>query len=70
MANKNKKNTANRQKYMKYAGMAFQMFATILLCVLAGMQLDKFLATTPLFTVVFILLGVAGSMWVVIKDFI
>jgi len=55
---------------MKYSGMAFQMIGVIVAFVFGGIYLDEWLATSPLFTVVLSLLGVAGGLYVSLKDFI
>jgi F0F1-type ATP synthase assembly protein I len=56
---------------MKYAGMAFQMGAIILLSVLFGQYLDKFLKLSfPLFTLIFVLFGTCASLYLSLKDFI
>ncbi|WP_026999948.1 AtpZ/AtpI family protein [Eisenibacter elegans] len=53
--------------YAKYSGLAFQMAAVIGLSLWVGMQLDKYLGLAqPLFTVLFILMGVVGAMlWLI-----
>lgn len=57
--------------YMKYAGMAFQMGAIILLSVLIGEYLDKFLNLSfPLFTLIFVLFGTFASLYLPLKDLI
>jgi ATP synthase protein I len=56
--------------YVKYTGMAFQLFAGIFLGVWGGIKLDAILGTKPLFTVVLSLFGIAASMYSVLKDFI
>lgn len=58
------------QDYGKYAGMALQMGATIAIGVWGGMKLDEKFSFTkpPLFTLIFSLLAVIGSMYFVIKD--
>jgi hypothetical protein len=56
---------------MKYAGMAFQMGAIILLSVLFGQYLDKFLKLPfPLLTLIFVLFGTFASLYLSLKDFI
>lgn len=55
---------------MKYSGMAFQMIGIMLAFVFGGLYLDGWLETSPLFTVVLSLLGVAGGLYVSLKDFI
>ncbi len=55
---------------MKYSGMAFQMIGIILAFVFGGIYLDGWLETGPLFTVVMSLLGVAGGLYISLKDFL
>lgn len=56
---------------MKYAGMAFQMGAIVLLSVLSGEYLDKFLHLSfPAFTLSFVLLGTFAALYLSLKDFI
>ena len=64
---KARKNTRN---WMKYSGMAFQMIGIMLAFVFAGVYLDGWFGTTPLLTVVMSLLGVAGGLYVSLKDFL
>lgn len=56
--------------YVKYSGMAFQLFAAIFLGVWGGMKLDEVLNTKPWFTVILSLFGIAAGMYAVLKDFI
>lgn len=57
--------------FMKYAGMAFQMAAVILLSVLLGKYLDKlFILSFPLFTFIFVIFGTFSSLYLSLKDFI
>jgi len=47
------------------------MIAIILITVWAGTKLDKlFLLETPVFTIIFSLLGIAAAIYTAIKDFI
>ncbi|MGB0838650.1 MAG: AtpZ/AtpI family protein [Chitinophagales bacterium] len=65
MAAKDKRPVNN---YMHYSGMAFQMMATMLVCAYLGIKLDEWFVTKALFTIIFLLLGVIGSMYTVIKS--
>lgn len=56
--------------YIKYTGMAFQLFAGIFLGVWGGIKLDALLGTKPWLTVILSLFGIAASMYAVLKDFI
>jgi ATP synthase protein I len=54
--------------FLKYSGLGFQMIATIGLAAWAGIKLDEhFQVKSHMFTVVLMLLGVIGSMYLVIK---
>lgn len=55
---------------MKYSGMAFQMIGIILAFVFAGVYLDRWLETDPIFTVVMSLLGVTGGLYASLRDFL
>lgn len=55
---------------MKYSGMAFQMIGILLAFAFGGIYLDKWLGTSPLFTVIMSLLGVSGGLYVSLKDFL
>ena len=56
---------------IKYSSMATQMAVTIFIGVWGGKKLDEYLKNeTPVFTLVFSLLGVVIAMYNVIKDFI
>ncbi len=62
-----KKKPLNR--YIQLTGVAFQMAITIYLGVYFGKWLDgKFLNDTNLFTIIFSLLGVFASLYLVIKN--
>jgi ATP synthase protein I len=53
-----------RNNFLHFAGMGMQMLFTILALVLAGRWLDRrFPPEFPLYTLLFALLGVAGSMF-------
>lgn len=53
---------------MQYAGMGFQILATIALMAMAGIFLDRKIGWQfPLFTIVLSLLGVIGAMYSIIR---
>jgi len=57
--------------WAKYSGMAFQMFAIILITVWGGNKLDELADNkTPVFTIILSLLGVFAAIYTVLKDFI
>ena len=57
------------EKYGKFSGMAFQMIAIILVFVWGGLD-DKFHAESPLFIIIFAILGVFIALFVSLRDFI
>lgn len=56
---------------LKYAGMAFQMGAVMIVAVFFGKFLDRyFILPFPLFTLIFVLLGTFAALYLSLKDFI
>jgi F0F1-type ATP synthase assembly protein I len=56
---------------LRYAGMAFQMGAVMLIAVFCGQFLDRYAALSfPLFTLGFVLLGIFAALYLSLKDFI
>ena len=56
-------------KYLKYTGLAFQLFFTLALFVWLGQYLDKKLdLSNPWFTIVLILVGFFGWVAKLLKD--
>ncbi len=67
----NPKDKPPTNNYLKYSGMAFQMGAVITLGVFGGIKTDAWLQLkTPIFTLVFSLLGVGIGIYLAIKDFL
>ncbi len=59
------------QDFAKYSGLAFQMIAIILVMTWIGTKLDKYLSlNTPIFTVIFSLLGVFAAIYTSLRDFL
>ena len=58
------------RNYLKYSGMAFQMIGVMLGFILGGSWLDGYLDTSPLFIIVGSLVGVAGGLYLALKDFL
>ena len=54
-------------QYAVYSNLAFEMGALIALGVFGGYQLDKALSTSPLFTIICALAGVAISLYLIIR---
>ena len=55
-------------QYATYSNLAFEMGAVIALGVFGGIQLDKWLNVSPLFTVVCSLAGIAVSLYLIIRS--
>lgn len=72
MENQKTKKKQRKQPYLnyiKYSGLAFQMFAIIGIAVWAGFSLDNYFDLKfPAFAVSFVLLAVIGAMISVIKN--
>ncbi len=57
------------QFYGKFAGLAMQMFFILLAAAIGGQWLDaRFETPKPYFTIVLILIGLAGVLYKVVKD--
>ena len=55
------------QSYLKYSGLAFQMIIVLGLAAFAGIKLDAYVGNkNPWFTILFMLLGVVGSIYKII----
>jgi ATP synthase protein I len=72
---KKKSQTSPRNKglndFGRYSGMAFQMFAIILVTTWGGIELDKLAKfNTPVFTIILSILGVFAAIYTAVKDFI
>lgn len=71
-AHKNSASKSNSKRamesYARYSSIGFQMLAAMLLGAFGGLQLDKWLQTSPWLTVLLTLLGVAMAMYIVIKE--
>lgn len=63
-----KNNKPPLNAYARYSNMAFQMGAIIGAFTFGGYQLDKWIHTIPLFTVILSLAGVAIAIYISIKD--
>ena len=63
------KNKQRLNDYARFSSLGFQMLAVILLSVLGGLKLDRWLELRfPVFTVVGSLAGVAMSIYFAVKD--
>ncbi len=55
--------------YFKYSSLAFQMLLTIMVFGALGWALDKYTESKiPVFTAIFMLLGVIGSLYKIIRE--
>jgi FtsH-binding integral membrane protein len=56
-------------KYLKYSGMALQLFALMGIAAWIGQKIDKKLATSiPYFTVLLLLLFTGGFFYILVKE--
>lgn len=55
-------------QYATYTNLAFEMGAVIALGVFGGVKVDKWLDTSPLFTIVLSLAGIAISLYLMIRS--
>jgi len=57
--------------FIKYTQLGFQMAVTIGLGAWGGMKLDEYFKTSsPIFTIILSLIGIAAGLYLVLKDFI
>ena len=64
-----KPEASDSAKYLKYTGLAFQLFFTLAIFVWLGQYLDKKLElSNPWFTIVLILVGFFGWVAKLLKD--
>ncbi len=63
-----KKNKNSLNNYARYSNIGMQMLVIILAGVWGGVELDKWLNTTPVLTVVLSLLAVSLSIYSVVKN--
>lgn len=62
---------SQRNNYMKYSGMAFQMGIIILIGTLIGQKLDaRYQTEKPYITIVFALLSIFAALFITLKDII
>lgn len=64
-----KKNSKGANQYLKYSGIAFQLFFFLFIAVYAGKYTDAYLGTTkPYFTIVFLLVALVGFFYKIYND--
>lgn len=70
--NSEKKNKKAPSELVKYSAIGFQMIAIIVVGILGGMKLDKWITSIefPVFTIVLSISGVIYATYFAIKDFI
>ncbi|WP_106531396.1 AtpZ/AtpI family protein [Chitinophaga niastensis] len=69
MENPSSRKPNNRNPLLRYAGLAFQMMATLGLAVFAGYKLDQRTGWRfPVFLIIFSLVALALLLWQIIKD--
>ena len=56
------------QKYLRFAGVGVQYALTILILTMAGIWLDNKFETSPLFLIIFLLLGFVGATWSLVQQ--
>ena len=70
---KRKKKIDNFKSYQKvivYTSIPFQMAIIIILGTLGGLELDKLWNTSPLFTIILVIISVVLALYIGIKDFL
>ena len=66
---KQNKNDDSRKTLLRYAGLAFQMMATLGLGVFVGYKIDQRIGWRfPVFLIIFSLIALAILLWQIIKD--
>lgn len=55
-------------QYATYSNLAFEMGAVIALGVFGGIQLDKLLNSSPAFTIICSMAGIAVSLYLIIRS--
>ena len=58
----------NNRNWMKYAGMAFQMIATLGVAFFIGYKLDEYLGSKPICLLLLPLLALGGVFYQILKD--
>ncbi|MHB8580317.1 MAG: AtpZ/AtpI family protein [Ignavibacteriaceae bacterium] len=57
----------NPNAWVGYLGLGSQLAVTVVVMVLLGVWLDKKFSTTPILTIIFSFIGIAGGMYNFIK---
>ena len=64
-----KNSLSNSRLFIQYTNVAFRMIMIILVGVYGGIKLDEYLGLgNSIFTIILTLLGVAASMYIIIKE--
>lgn len=61
--------TPKYRNTLRYAGLATQMMALLLIAVWGGMKLDEALNSKPAFLIIFPVLGLGLSLWQLVRAF-
>ena len=68
---KKKKGKHKTNEYLKYSGMAFEMFAIMCLCTVGGSKLDEYMQNEKqYFTMLGAILGTVFALTYTLRDFI
>jgi len=68
---KKKKGRHNTNEYLKYSGMAFEMFAIMCLFTVGGNKLDEYMQTDKqYFTILGAILGTISALTYTLRDFL
>jgi F0F1-type ATP synthase assembly protein I len=59
---------STERKYLRFAGVGIQYALTILVLTFAGIWLDEWLGTDPLFLIALLLLGFVGATWSLVNS--
>lgn len=60
----------NSKDFVKYSSLAFEMILIMGLGVFAGIKLDDWLNTSPVFTLILMIFSVIGAIFHAIKNFL
>jgi len=60
----------NSKDFVKYSSLAFEMIVIMGLGVFAGIKLDDWLNTSPVFTLILMIFSVIGAIFHAIKNFL
>lgn len=64
------KPTKNNQQFIRYSGLGFEMITIMGLGAFAGIKVDQWLNTKPVFTLILLVLAVVAAIYHAVKNFI